>query len=99
MAFQVTWSNAAQDDLRELEEYLHARDPGAAIRVIDRIGAEVESLASFPRRGPRIAGFSESEDRYLTSGNYKIGYCVDAPQQSIEVTAVWHTSRETPPPR
>ena len=53
MRFDVLLTEHAERDLEELYDYIAAHDtPGNAARVLDRIEKTLQSLSTFPERGP-----------------------------------------------
>jgi plasmid stabilization system protein ParE len=50
-AYEVLWTHTAQEDLREIIEYIAAEDLPAASRILEKVRARAADLASLPERG------------------------------------------------
>jgi toxin ParE1/3/4 len=93
----VFWSEVALDDLDSTIGYIAADNPGAALKVLDRIDAAGESLgqAATGRRG-RVAGTYEKSVRGLP---YIIAYAIQqlpSGRDRIVILRVIHAARNWP---
>ena len=49
--YKVFWSEAAEDDLRSIIEYIYSDSPPAARESLKKIQSKASSLSLFPKRG------------------------------------------------
>ncbi len=49
--YGVVWSNVAEDDLKNIIEYIAADSPSNALKIFRRIKQKASSLYTFPGRG------------------------------------------------
>lgn len=84
---KVVYTAAAQNDLREIGEWLAAHYPVVAPRVEQRIRDVVAYIARRPESAPRSAG------RVMPLGHYpyKIFYRVTA--DTVEILHIHHAAR------
>lgn len=89
----VNISEDAQGDLREIWEFVSAKDVEAAMRLLKQITDKFDTLLSFPSAGrgrdDLIVGL-----RSLAVGRYIIFYQPE--DDGIEVLRVLHGSRDVP---
>lgn len=85
---------AAQNDLREIVDYLNTLSPGAAIRYYDLITEKAGSLRTMPERCPlakdtqlRLRGY-----RTLLVKNYMIFFNIKG--QAVEICRILYARRQ-----
>ncbi|MCP9495670.1 MAG: type II toxin-antitoxin system RelE/ParE family toxin [Pyrinomonadaceae bacterium MAG19_C2-C3] len=87
----VNLSEDAREDLREIWEFVSAKDAGSATRLLKQITDKFDTLLSFPSAGRErndlIVGL-----RSFAAGNYIIFY--QPIDDGIEVLRVLHGSRD-----
>lgn len=82
----------AEQDLLEIADYLHERNPQAAVRLGQRLKASLNLIDRHPTAG-RLQ--SRGVRRHHTPGSsYLIFYRIDADGGAIEVLAVRHAARD-----
>lgn len=76
--YEVKIYPAAQQDLREIVDYLNTLSPSAALRYYDKLTQEIASLSTMPERCPRPRDLALAAKgyRYLIVENYLIFYVV-----------------------
>jgi toxin ParE1/3/4 len=76
---QVRLLPVAEEDLDEIASYVALDDIQAAMKLADRIEADLERLSSFPKLGriPRDSDLRESGYRYLIIGDYLAFYTME----------------------
>jgi plasmid stabilization system protein ParE len=94
---KVVWSQAALDDINDVVAYIAADNPGAALKVLDRLEEACEKLGAMAigRRG-RVSGTYEKLVRNLP---YIIAYAL-RPQpvggELVVILRIIHTARDWP---
>jgi toxin ParE1/3/4 len=88
----VVYTAAAQNDLREIGEWLAAHYPAIAPHVERRIRDAVAHIAQWPESAPRSAGREGVRVMPLGHYPYKIFYRVQT--DAIEVLHVRHAARQ-----
>jgi toxin ParE1/3/4 len=96
MAFKITISPVAEQDIAELIAYIGADDIAAAERMAQRVISRIESLSEFPRLGKITPEFESEELRELLQAPYRIIYRIYDSETRIRVLRVWHGARSTP---
>lgn len=88
--FAVRVSKSAENDIAAIAAYLAEHGAAeAALRFIETIGDRIETLASFPLRGPipsEIESLQAKEYRQLLFGRYRIVFKVV--EQTVTVVLV-----------
>jgi addiction module RelE/StbE family toxin len=83
----------AYADVERLHDFLSAKNPNAADRVVDLLFESAKSLKDVPDKGrPLKAGFRELIVAF-GKGAYILRYRVDETKTAIVVARIWH-SRE-----
>jgi len=88
----LDWSDEAQHDLADIQDYLGQRNPYAAqdIRRIIESGAERLTFIPLAFRAGRVAGTRE----YTVHPSYMLVYKVDSVK--VRILRVMHTKRQYP---
>ena len=76
--YKVKIYPSAQQDLRDIVDYLNTLSPSAALRYYDKLTEEIASLSTMPERcpSPRDLALAAKGYRYLIVENYLIFYVV-----------------------
>lgn len=76
--YKVKIYPTAQQDLREIADYLNTLSPSAALRYYDKLTEEIAGLSTMPERcpKPRNLALAAKGYRYLIVENYLIFYVV-----------------------
>ena len=92
MSAKLVFLPAAQADLFDLYDYIHADNPTAADQYVADLQATCEHVATFPHLG-------RPYDRryfYIISRNHLIFYRYDRDQDTLTVARIIHGSRNIP---
>lgn len=92
--YDVFWSEAAEDDLIDIIEYLSANNPSNALRVFRQIKQKAKSLCSSPNRGrivPELRDQGISLYRELIIPPWRIIYRVS--EKTVYILSVFDSRR------
>ena len=90
---RVRWSATARGDVRRVLEYVGARRPAAARRIVDELHRAVEDLRQHPEMGPRIEPLAEDGDyRALLVEGYWVIYVSET--GLVRILRVWDARRD-----
>ena len=89
---KVVYSLQSQRRLEAIRLYIAARNPRAAIKVLERIRCSADLLADNPHLGPR---WRDGPTRALvvTGLPYRIHYAVNEADDIVQVIHIAHTSQ------
>ena len=90
---KLRFTTRAAENLIEIADYLHERNPAAAGRVRAAIYEGLQNLILFPAAG-RPQKVENVRKLVTTKYAYLIYYTVDGPAEEIVVLNVMHPSRE-----
>ncbi len=82
----------AEDDIRQIFEYLSEYSLSNALSQVDSFLEKFELLKKFPRLGKVITRFNNEQLREFYSGKYRIAYYIVSDSQ-IDILRVHHTAR------
>lgn len=88
---RLRWSNLALDDLRQLRDYLLARDPGAARRVVEIIRDRSKLLKQHPMAGPPL---DIADTRKLSVGRYPYRLIYRVNNDEVTILRVYHATED-----
>jgi toxin ParE1/3/4 len=89
---RVRYRPRAEQDLKDIADYIRARNPQAARDVRDSILHTIGIVADFPELGVRV---DEGVRRIVVRRyEYKVYYEVDEAKQEVVVTTVRHPRRQ-----
>lgn len=94
--WQVSWRQAAVQDLVTLYDWIAVDDPGAAQRLVLKLQSGAASLSSTPRIGSTFARTPESEIRQLFMKPYRLIDEVQVRSRAVVILRIWHGSRRDP---
>ena len=89
---EVHWSQRAERDLREIEDFIRADSAQAARELIDRLVAAAKQLEQFPQLGRVISELNRPDRRELIVGSYRLMYGLSP--NGIVVRRVIHGARD-----
>ena len=90
---RVRWLRRALRNLDDNAEYIARDNPDTAARVVQRIAASVERLATHPASG-RIGRVPGTRELVVTGTPYIVPYRVRG--ATVEILRVFHTARKWP---
>lgn len=82
----------AEEDLRQIFDYLSEYSFEAALLQIERILDKTEILLQFPRLGKVIPELNNNQCRELLIGNYQIAYYIVSDER-IDILSIHHSGR------
>jgi addiction module RelE/StbE family toxin len=88
---RIVWSRQANDDLRDIIEYISRDSPTTARRFARKIISRVEQLKRMPLCGGYVLEDASRTYRELVQGNYRIIYRCDG--QTVYLITVRHAAR------
>ncbi len=83
--YQVEITKAAETDIQEIFQYIASDNETAAVKLINEIERQIESLEQFPLRCPVIPEARElgKEYRHIIYGNYRTIFRIDGSKAII----------------
>jgi toxin ParE1/3/4 len=88
---RLIWTPKAQNDVREIYNFIASDSTRAAKAVAQRINAAARRLVRFPYLGATMEDARRQDLREILCGAYRIIYRVELP--NIHVLSVYHGSR------
>jgi len=91
--YEIRLLQVAEDDLREIINYIALDDPAVATTLLDKIENSLSGLISFPLSGkvPTEEALAGMGYRFLTVSNYLVFYSVE--EQIVWVHRIIHGAR------
>jgi toxin ParE1/3/4 len=86
---QITWTEEAQQWLRDIHDYIALDDPASAHRTVLNIFLKAQLLATYPELGYRYEVTGARDVRILLYGHYRIAYLIRT-DGNIEILGVFH---------
>ena len=92
--YKVKIYPSAQQDLRDIVDYLNTLSPSAALRYYDKLTEEIASLSTMPERCPRPRDLALAAKgyRYLIVENYLIFYVVSG--GTVQIRRILYSRRD-----
>lgn len=90
---QISWLASAQEDLREIYEYIALDSPRYAERQIERIYRRTDILKTQATIGKPVPEIGDTNIRELLEGNYRIVYRI-LDSENIHILMVHHSTRD-----
>jgi addiction module RelE/StbE family toxin len=75
--YQVVWAKAAENDLKEIIEFISAENPGNALKILKNIKEKASNLYTLPERGrvvPELQDQGISQYRELVIPPWRLIY-------------------------
>jgi plasmid stabilization system protein ParE len=92
---KLRWTHNALEHLIAIHEHIAHDAPVYALRMVDRITARSQQIASFPESGRMVPEYALPTVREVIEPPYRIIYRIG--QDQIDVLAVIHSARLMPP--
>ena len=86
---KISWSERAQDQVREIFEYISEDRPLVAERILEDLLERVQLLSKFPEQGAPWGGPRRPDLRSIIFESYRLVYRIGA--QELAVLSVRHT--------
>jgi toxin ParE1/3/4 len=87
---RIRWTPASADDLQNISDYLHQKQPQFAQPTIGRLYAEIRQLSHFPSRG-RPGRELGTRELILTGLPYVVVF--RSTDQVVEILRIYHGSQ------
>ncbi len=91
---KVVWTNVAENDLKEIIDFISVDSPQNALRILKSIKQKASSLYTFPERGrivPELQGQGISQYRELIIPPWRLMYRID--ERKVYVLSVIDSRR------
>lgn len=96
MAYKLTWSPAARDDLHDIVIFIARDNPERAMSFGYQLISETDRLQAFPRLGRLVPEYQNEDLREIILRPYRIVYRLNHERKLCEIVRVWHSARGTP---
>jgi addiction module RelE/StbE family toxin len=87
---RLRWTLAAANDLENISDYLHSRNPQIAQHTVRRLYAEIRELSRFPSRG-RPGREPGTRELILSGLPYVVIFRTS--DQMVEILRIYHGSQ------
>ena len=88
---RITWTPQAQEDLRQIEQFIARDAPRTARAFIRRLKAAVDRLKLFPESGAIVSELGDPDVREILHGTYRIIY--QYKRKKVAILTVFHGAR------
>lgn len=89
---RVVWTQAADNNLQAIYDYIAHTSPDYARRMIEKLTARADQIATFPLSGRIVPEFHFGQLREIFERPYRIIYRIRP--DSIDIITVVHMSRD-----
>ena len=96
MAYKLTWSPAARDDLHDIVIFIARDNPERAMSFGYQLISETDRLQTFPRLGRLVPEYQNENLREIILRPYRLVYRSNDERKLCEIIRVWHSARGTP---
>jgi toxin ParE1/3/4 len=96
MAYKLTWSPAARDDLHDIVIFIARDKPNVAMSFAYELISEADRLQEFPELGRVVPEYRNDNIREVIFRPYRIVYRVDHERKLCQIARVWHPARGIP---
>ena len=96
MAYKLTWSPAARDDLHDIVVFIARDNPERAMSFGYQLISETDRLQTFPRLGRLVPEYQNEDLREIILRPYRIVYRLNHERKLCDIVRVWHSARGTP---
>ena len=90
---EISWTNEAEERLKEIYDYISLDNKNAAIKVITGIYEKTQILCDHPEIGYQYYTDDLKNIRILLYGHYRIVYLIKG-NNNIDILGVFHGSME-----
>ena len=96
MAYRLTWSPTARDDLHDIIIFIANDSPKHAMSFGYELISITDQLQLFPEHGRVVPEYRNPDLREIIFRSYRIVYRVDHERKLCEIARVWHAARGNP---
>jgi toxin ParE1/3/4 len=89
---EITWSIAAENDLKNIYDYISVDSEFYADKVVDEIYKSALVLETHIRIGKVVPEFGHQSIRELIEGRYRIIYKIEN-EHKISIVRIYHSAR------
>jgi addiction module RelE/StbE family toxin len=88
---KTNWTKEAMINLQQIEDFISADNPEAAIHLTDKLISLTKDLIRFPKRGRIVPELSIERIREIIYKNYRIVYAIK--KNSITILTVFESHK------
>ena len=96
MAYKLSWSPVARDDLHDIVLFIARDNPNRAMAFGFELISETDQLQEFPELGRIVPEYRDHNIREIIFRPYRIVYRIDHGRALCEIARVWHSARGVP---
>lgn len=88
---KIIWAKEAMINLQQIEDFISAENPDAAIRLTDKLISLTKNLVRFPKKGRIVPELSIDRIREIIHKNYRLVYVIK--KNSITIISVFESHK------
>jgi addiction module RelE/StbE family toxin len=88
---KINWTKEAVINLQQIEDFISADNPEAAVHLIDKLISLTKVLIRFPKKGRVVPELSIDQIREIIYKNYRIVYVIK--RNSITILTVFESHK------
>ncbi|MFZ1519019.1 MAG: type II toxin-antitoxin system RelE/ParE family toxin [Ignavibacteriaceae bacterium] len=88
---KIIWAKEAMINLQQIEDFISAENPDAAIRLTDKLISVTKNLVRFPKKGRIVPELSIDRIREIIHKNYRLVYVIK--KNSITIISVFESHK------
>ena len=88
---KINWTKEAMINLQQIEDFISADNPNAALQLIDKLISLTKDLSRFPKKGRIVPELSVDRIREIIYKNYRIVYAIK--KNSITILTVFESHK------
>jgi toxin ParE1/3/4 len=96
MAYKLTWSPAARDDLHAIVVFIARDNTNRAMSFGYDLISETDRLKEFPESGRVVPEYRNNDIREIIFRPYRLVYRVNHTKELCEIARIWHSARGVP---
>jgi len=90
---EISWTNEAEERLKEIYDYIALDNKSAAKKVIESIYEKVQLLYDNPEIGHKYQMKDQNNIRILLYGHYRIAYLIKL-DKHIDILGIFHDAMD-----
>jgi len=88
---KIIWAKEAMINLQQIDDFISAENPDAAIRLTDKLISLTKNLVRFPKKGRIVPELSIDRIREIIHKNYRLVYVIK--KNSITIISVFESHK------
>jgi toxin ParE1/3/4 len=88
---KINWTKEAMINLQQIEDFISADNPEAAIQLIDKLISLTKDLIRFPKKGRIVPELTIDRIREIIYKNYRLVYVIK--KNSITILTVFESHK------